>query len=887
MQVRNVSTVPTQPTSNERFVRALSMASVTLALVGAVSIIPVPSTADAVTPSSSITVKWTGDSSSARDFQPIRNPNSPHFPEFDNLSVTVSQTAGVIDQAIRVQVSGFDAGTQSSTTFGSDVQNFVQAMQCWGEDPRADDFVETCQWGGRYAANNGLGNSVFPDVTQRVAPRDQDIFNPTDHDVQFRTVDGQVISGKNQLVNGEEKYAILDFFGPATTNEVSSARVGSDGIGFFDFEAQSASQAPQLGCGTAENLRCWLVIVPRGTVFGGDGAACSPIRDRANSFELYPYGRANSIQAGSPVNTNCDYWDNRIAIPLDFAAVGSSCEIGAPEFRVVGSQLMVGAMSSWQPALCTSLKSTFNFATNTDSIARAQLIEDGANAPRIAYSGYPVSSGELQTEAERTLLARAKLAYAPVGISAVTIAYIAEFDAGRQEKLVLSPRLMAKLLTQSYRFTVPSNTSDPAKNFAHLGATNQRYVFLNQDPDFQSLNPTNFNQFTTNPAIVLPGPSGADAIRQVWRWILADTEARAFLDGTPDPWGMTVNPYYLPKGDPKAVVPWWLDDARNYREPPVERAVGLTKIDGSPQRLSTTILETFPKDDESLVPLNLNTERSRFDSIQFAPYTSDLLSAALRTFRANPNSRTTWDPIRTNASGEAGDWVSSGRQLPGSKFMISISDSPSTVRYGLSAASVRLPNSTVVANPDAAGIAAALSALAATTLATVKQVDPSAVTAGGYPLTMVTYAAVNMGASTQAQRTTIANMLAQVTTNGQVSGTATGNLPPGYLPLTAELLAQAVSATNLVRIYPAVPTTPPTTTRPPVSSLGSFDTGSPVAEAAASETPTDLGVEAEEPAFTAALSSGPLERGGVLIALGLGVAGLLFAPLLFRGRRQS
>ncbi len=861
------------------------MASVSLALISVASVIPLGESANAAVASSSVTVKWTGDRSSASAFQPTRDESSPHFPEFANLAITVAQTTGVVDQALRVSVTGF-AGTRSSTDFGTNAQNFLQAMQCWGDDPLADDFVETCQWGGKYTSNNGLGNSVYPDVTQRVASRDNDVAHPTDFDVPFRTVDGQVISGKNQVVNGAVKYPILDYFGPSTTNEVASARVGSDGAGSFDFEAQTADQAPQLGCGTTAHLRCWLVVVPRGTVFGGIGAACSSIRDPGNAYALYPYGRANSIQAGSPVNTNCDYWDNRIVIPLDFAPVGSNCAIGSTEFRVVGSQLMVGAMSSWQPALCTSLKSTFSFATNPDAIARAQVIEDGVNAPRLAYSGYPVSSGELATEDERTLLAKTKMAYAPVAISAVAIAFVAEFDGGRQEKLVLSARLVAKLLTQSYRFTVPSNSSDPTKNYAHLGVQNQKYAYFNQDPDFRALNPTNYNQFTSNPAIVLPGPSGADAIRQVWRWILADNDARAFLDGAADPWGMTVNPYYLPKGNPNAIVPWWLDDAKVYMEPPVTRAVGLTKLDGSPQSLSATVLDTFPKDDESLVPLNLTIEKSRFDTIQFSPYTENLLTAARQAFRADPNAKTIWDPVKTNAAGESGDWVSSGPQLPGAKFVIAITDSPSAVRYGLSAAAIRLPNSTATAVPDAAGMSAALAALTPTTVASIKQVDPALVTTGGYPLTIVTYAAVNMSASTQAERTTIANMLTQITTNGQVSGTATGNLPIGYLPLTAQLQAQATAAANQVRIYPAIPTTASSTT--PQASSGSAVVDPYAADAApVSESATDPAGVTEGPAFTAASSTGPLERSGVLIALGLGVAGLLFAPILFRGRRPS
>ncbi|MGK2853620.1 MAG: hypothetical protein ACSLE3_05845, partial [Microbacteriaceae bacterium] len=526
-------------------VRVASPALVALAVGGIVAVGPLQTpAADAAAPTSSaLTVKWTGDTSAASSFQPVRSSASPHYREFDDIAITVSQTQGIIDQAIRVSVTGF-AGTRDTGQTAlvvDNAKNFLQAMQCWGTDPTAVDFRETCQWGGKYGENNGLGNSVYFDNLLRVPAADMDTAHPTNHDVPFRTADGAVISGKNTVVDGETRYPIREYFSAATSNEVQSARVGSDGTGFFDFETQSADTAPHLGCGTTEHRRCWLVVVPRGTVFGGDYELCSNILDPANNFDPYTKGRANSIQGGSPLNTGCDYWDNRIVVPLDFAPVGASCAVGGTESRVIGSQLMIGAMSSWQPALCQSVKSTFSFSTMPDSIGRAQLIESGSNTASIAYTGYPVSSGELQTEDERALLARTDLSYTPVAISSVVIAFLAESSNGRQEQLTLSPRLMAKFLTQSYPFLVPGSSSDPDKNSVQLGAVNRTYRYLYLDPEFKALNPSNYNQFTSAPAIALPGPSGADAIRQVWRWILADNDAVAFMNGEPDPWGMTVN----------------------------------------------------------------------------------------------------------------------------------------------------------------------------------------------------------------------------------------------------------------------------------------------------------------------------------------------------------
>jgi hypothetical protein len=620
-------------------------------------------------------------------------------------------------------------------------------------------------------------------------------------------------------------------------------------------------------------------------VFGGVGAECSSILD-PTTFTRYSKWETPAYQGGSPLNPKCDYWDNRIVVPLDFAQVGTGCKVGGSEVRVIGSQMMVSAMSSWQPELCRTLTTTYSFATNPDAIARAQTL-DGL-AP-VAFSGLPLSSGELETDADRQKLASSKFAYVPAAISSVVVAFNAEFGGGREEQMVISPRIMAKFLTQSYRFTVPSNASDPDKNVAHLPARNQAIRFLFQDPEFQRLNP-NYQKFLGNPSLVLPGPSGADALRQVWRWIQADAEAVAFLDGTPDESGMSINPYYLPKGNPAAVVPTFteagdfaLDTAGNR----IMRSVGLSNIDGSPMKLSTAPLDILPKADESLVPLKLSGQRSRFDTLQFAPYTDSLLSGARLAFRANPNSKSVWDPNRVNSAGEIGDWVSGGVQAPGQRFVITIADGPSAIRYGLSIASLRLPNSTEVATPTTTSLGASMSALAATSLDSVKQIDPSKVTSGGYPLTLVTYAMVNLTKSTPATRATVTSMLKQVTTSGQTPGSALGELPSGYLPLTGDLTTQAASQIAVIQNYAAPTTTTTTATaNRPNDTFEPGTLGLEDAAAGAADPTITEGADALSDARTSS-SSSSLLNGALVIALVLAASGFLLAPLLLRGGRSG
>jgi len=866
------------------------IAFATMAAVGFGGLVAgVPATpANAVSDAAPLTITWDSDTSSAQSFQPPRDTSSPHYNEMKNISVTVSQTTNLIDQAVRVSIAGF-AGTRSAIAEG--VQsggNFIQAMQCWGEDPNAADFVQTCQWGGRLPTV--LGNAVYFDNAFRVSTKDYTPSPATLFDNPFLTVSGTVVTAKASLdAAGNTFNPILSYFSPSTTNEVPLARIGSDGTGYFDFETQSSSQSPHLGCGAAGQLRCWLVIVPRGTKFGGaiNGDVASECSNLTNRFGVpYSYGQAATVQGGSPVNPKCDYFDNRIVVPLDFTPTALSCPSGSPEFRVSGSQFMIAAMSSWQPSLCQNAGSTFSFSTNPDGVARAQLLETRPGSPELVYSGYPVASGELQTVDERTLLTKTSLEYVPVAISSIVVAYNAEFANGRQESLVLTPRLVAKLLTQSYSFTVPQTTAAPAQSIAHLSTQARSYNYWTSDPDFQQANPSNWPAFEQQtPSIVLPGPAAADGIKQVWRWIVADRDAVAFLNGSPDPWGMTINPYYLPK-TPANAIPWYYDVNMNYLSTPTTREVGQVNIEGGALQISTTVLDTFPKDDGSLLPFELSQANgtSRYDTIQFAPYAIDYLSAARQAFRGDPNSRVLWDANRINDAGTLGAYVSTGVQDAGARFMIAIADSANAARYGLTTASLTPANSTTPVQSTAETMAAALSSLSPTSLDAVLQIDPAKVTGSAYPLTMVTYAGINLTKSSTASRTTMSRMLQQVTTTGQVSGTALGQLPIGYLPLTAELAAQAAAATSRIQSW-----TPPKTTTNTTNSTNSNsssassgfsddgDFGDPGADPAL--TP---GVDQLTEARTPASPAGPLS-GGLAISLIVGLLGFLFAPVMLRG----
>jgi hypothetical protein len=884
-----VSATRARSRAGEMTLRISFLAVAALSALGLFLVAPGSAKA-AVVGGAPITVTWANDSSSASAYQPARSTSSVHYSSLKNISVTVDQTKGIQDQAVGVTIDHFAAtrsGSESSGATWTDAMNFMQAMQCWG-DPNAADFNQTCEWGGNY--NTPILNTVYPDNMQRVANSDiaagANRPDPDPNDVPFKAVDGTIVpghevAGKDSAGNPITTYPLQEFFNTSTTNEVQSVRLDSTGHASFDFETQNSDNAPQLGCGTAGHLRCWLVLVPRDDVYGGHDATCSTIF--GSSFEPYVYGQKNAVQAGSPINPACDYWQNRMVVPLDFTPTGNTCAQGNTERRLIGSELLIGAMASWQPQLCTDLSTTFSFSTNPDSVARSQLIENQAG---LAFGSYPVTNADLSTDDQATLV-QTQLSYAPVAVTSAVFAYRAEGPNGQIDSLNLSPRLVAKLLTQSYEFTVPGNSQEPTANYAHLGEVNRKYIYWRQDPDFQALNP-NWEQFAENPAIVLPGPSSADVIAQLWKWIDADAQARAWLGGAPDPWGMTINPYYLPAGDPNAHVPTFSNVGGFAVADPDDSPVGLKNLDGTPLKIADVPQNSFIKADTSLVPIVLPAiVRYPFGSLQFAPYADDFATAARSTFRADPGSKTSWNPNTVDSSGQVGAWVSGGAQIPGQRFTISFTDAASAQRYDLDTAALQIDNapSQLVAPSDDTLNSALATALSATSDPSVSQVDPTKTGAGAYPLTTVVYATVNLSGTDAAARTDFSHFIKQVTTKGQQPGVGVGQLPPGYVPLTSGLATQAAGAATAIASY--VQSTDdssgsdyPQDDYVPASSPVGTSTGAPTKPGGAVATSQKSSVKR-----TPKSPVPPIGQGALVLSLGGGVAGSVFSPWLFRRRR--
>ncbi len=70
---------------------------------------------------------------------------------------------------------------------------------------------------------------------------------------------------------------------------------------------------------------------------------------------------------------------------------------------------------------------------------------------------------------------------------------------------------------------------------------------------------------------------------------------------------------------------------------------------------------------------------------------------------------------------------------------------------------------------------------------------------GAYPLAVPVYAAYNPLQTSVSDRLAYSNLIGYAVTDGQTSGTNPGNLPPGYAPLNARMIAQALKVANDIK----------------------------------------------------------------------------------------
>ncbi len=169
--------------------------------------------------------------------------------------------------------------------------------------------------------------------------------------------------------------------------------------------------------------------------------------------------------------------------------------------------------------------------------------------------------------------------------------------------------------------------------------------------------------------------------------------------------------------------------------------------------------------------------------------------------------------------------------------MLSLTDVPSATKFGLQQARLSRAGDngdgrTFIA-PNAASMTAGVGAMTARDGTGILQPNHAAAAPAAYPLTMLTYAAYAPLGLTAEERADYAGFLAFVAEDGQTSGLERGNLPPGYVPLTEAMRAEAalgalIMATLQPQPAPALPVDPttPTSTPPGANVVTPTATGS-------------------------------------------------------------
>jgi hypothetical protein len=743
----------------------------------------------------------------------------------DTRSVTlnVSQTANLQGrQEIQVSWSGAHptggiVADENSAAAQDEEYPFV-LLECRGTDstsvPAGQQLSpETCwtqTWSERY--QDSLDDAYPPyRLDQYATPAPQpaivgapstlpascqfDESAPVQDWVPFIAADGTTYYGGNAGCAGEAPESD-DVGGAAMPSNETFGVTAADGSGSANFDVWTSTENQSLGC--SDTVACSLVAVP---VMGitCDASTPAPPSDLAACEGAGAFTPGQLMpQAGGPIGDpvagslwwSPSNWQNRISVPLSFAPSAAACSLAGSASKnvvdVYGSELMIQATGQWEPNFCLDDTSPFSFVhvQTGEPEARNLVATGGAEA---AFTSYAQAGGYGKP-----------VVNAPVAFTGFAISYAIDGANGQPyTTLKLTPLLLAKLLTESYTGDLFMQQDDPAL------ANNP--VDITTDPQFIALNP-GITQYTLGPSEaaseIIAMSGGSDVMEALTTYINDDPTARAWLNGTPDPNGMVVNPAY--KGIQLPVTTWPL--------------------------LSTYEPTTYYQSDNNDCLFNSPVP---FQPLVAAPLAS--LEDISESLQYNlPNSTTTCsEPNPGVSTGEK--LTSSGRQSVGFRFMIGITPLADNQRYQLQSAALQTTSGTFVA-PDDTSLQAAASLLqpddtSGTWPIPYSQFQQSA-GASAYPGSMVVYAAVPTSGLPQTDAQDYAALLNFAATSGQTQGYGVGQLPPGYLPLTAadglgalasytQAAATDVAAQNgLVPSLTATPGTTPSTTATTQNSSG-------------------------------------------------------------------
>ncbi len=565
---------------------------------------------------------------------------------------------------------------------------------------------------------------------------------------------------------------------------------GLDGTGSVKFVVWTAQDNSNLGC--SDKVPCSLVVVPilgascdlqgkdpRGNPLPAQdipatGEEADKAKTDCQATGRYAPGELHSRDSTkdkgdtavvgalwwSPSN-----WANRITVPLMLEPPPGSCDPTDTRASVdlSGSELMAQAMTQWAPAFCRDAN-LFKIGHIVQSEPAAKSALD-AGSISAALVSRPTPDGWA-----------GPTAMSPVAVTGFTITYAIDgADRRPYPGLRMTPRLLAKLLSESYPAFV-----DLKRSYAGLASSDPYHAMatnpldMSVDPEFKALNPGIPETAETQVASTLLSLSGtSDVIHALTAYLNADPEARAFLDGKPDPWGMVVNPQYRGIALPGQF--WPLQDTF------VGHGMDLEGC------LLNEANEYVPV---PLLPLVAAPQASLQVIAQSMEY-----GLAKPAILCSPR-------IDQGGVRRGGTLKPRGRLQPGSRFMLGLTTYGDTERYGLTAAALQATSTVdpsakftdsagrtfVGPSPDSLKNAARLATAdeATHTWPIPYETMRTQAGVGAYPGTMIVYAAVPTSGLPTQLAGQLATVLKFAAITGQAPGRSDGQLPAGFLPMTPQ-----------------------------------------------------------------------------------------------------
>ncbi len=569
---------------------------------------------------------------------------------------------------------------------------------------------------------SNLVNQVIEVKWQGFTPSDSVTYDAdsTDYPVMVAQCAGTDPTSPNQCFGANAA-------GVATTNTqygamtTAYATTAANGTGETPIELLTGVQDQQLGCDIGKP--CSLVIVP------SQGGNTLETPANCNDHSLDTGLTDTGSMAFTSLYGSCS-WRDRIIVPLYFAQTQADCPVRNPNFTAIGSPMLARAMSSWQSGLCSG----------SDSVT---IQYDSAQSEPLAREDFQAGESDVAlTTMPASGASKYPYTYAPVAISAESVAYWIDNPVSGKPltHLKLDPRLVLKLLTQSYNFENEGcgHGVIPTTGVGCDNAVDGDPETLFEDPEFEQLNPhvamvgDGFQVPT-----VLSGES--DMTWVLTSWIAANKAAKSFADGAFDPWGEHINTDYMDMQLPT---------------------------------LSLNAMDPFPPVAHRYSPV--------YGLSAVANYQVD-----------------NWEPATDWQPDNYGNYDALPPEIPGNRALFAILDQADASIYQLPVAALENADGQYV-KPTDASMLAAVEGMTTAKNGITQSLNQSKKVPGAYPLTMVIYAMVPTGGVSKQTAAKIAQWLDFVANQGQTPGNDPGELPPGYVPLTASMRAQTLKAATEV-----------------------------------------------------------------------------------------